>query len=236
MVPKSTIKCDLTNEKTVLIDLDQMFNSLNSVREIYGSSDSINQILNSNYEILGDDFNINIQDHSQNMFSYPISAGDHINRDVLNTYEQDVIMQENEPPLLEPILNLGSAYVIGENSLKNSQSAEPDEIIIKQRSLISESQYTTSPADKENKGSSSQQQLQQSSHLLLDVQPQDSHRVKTEDENVPVAFLTQEHHVAETKNTFVDTVKTEGSVADDFGALYKFPEASGESNSTGTKD
>ncbi|CAG8768073.1 14104_t:CDS:1, partial [Ambispora leptoticha] len=60
----------------------QMIFSL--AREIYGPSDSINQILNSNSEILGDDFNIIIQDPSQKIYNSSTSANDHIKQDSLN--------------------------------------------------------------------------------------------------------------------------------------------------------
>ncbi|CAG8510848.1 5547_t:CDS:2 [Racocetra fulgida] len=76
----------------------QMIFSL--AREIYGPSDSINQILNSNSEILGDDFNIIIQDPSQKIYNSSTSANDHIKQDSLNVYEGDVVMfdstQENK--------------------------------------------------------------------------------------------------------------------------------------------
>ncbi|CAG8752327.1 5005_t:CDS:1, partial [Dentiscutata heterogama] len=130
MIPKSTTKCDQTNEETELIDLDQMLSSLNSgsikkmarsdlqqiysriiaqeksftfhqmifllAREIYGSSDSVGQILNSNSETLGNDFNINILDSSQNIYNYSTSANDHIMQDVRNVYERDIIENKGE--------------------------------------------------------------------------------------------------------------------------------------------
>ncbi|CAG8526727.1 14796_t:CDS:2 [Cetraspora pellucida] len=72
----------------------QMIFSL--AREIYGSSDSINKILTSNSEILGDDFNIIIQDPSQKIYNSSTSTNDHINQDVLNVYEGDVVMHNTQ--------------------------------------------------------------------------------------------------------------------------------------------
>ncbi|CAG8837155.1 1203_t:CDS:1, partial [Gigaspora margarita] len=303
MIPKSTTKCDKTNEDTDLINLDQMFSSLNSgsikkmtqsdlqqiysriitqeksftfhqmifllAKEIYGSSDSINQILNSNSEILGDDFNINIQqDPSQKIYNYSTSTNDQIMEDVRNVYERDIIEQQkdlnitsnhndnteltsmyslhdnisevqDQELLPEPIIDVGPTYVNGEKPRENSRFEEPDEIIIQRRPLISESQNSITPTDKENKGSSSfQARPQQSSHLKSNVQSQkhnDSHYIKTEDGNGFETFLKQQNQGEETKDSLTNIVKTEesalnnivkteGNALDNLNSLYKFRE------------
>ncbi|CAG8703611.1 13262_t:CDS:2 [Dentiscutata erythropus] len=285
MIPKSTTKCDQTNEETELIDLDQMLSSLNSgsikkmsqtdlqqiysrtiaqeksltfhqmiyllAREIYGSSDSIGQILNSNSEILGDDFNINILNSSQNIYNYSTSTNDHIMQDIRNIYERDILENKGEQKdynntsnhndtelmsmystlhnnvsevqdqelLPEPIIDLGPSYVNGKKVLENSHSRfeEPDEIIIQRRPLITETQNSISPADKENKSPSRfQARPQQSSYLASNIQTQnhsDSHHIKTVNGNVSETFLRQEHQREE--------IKTEESALD----FSKFPEA-----------
>ncbi|CAG8573023.1 3480_t:CDS:1, partial [Gigaspora rosea] len=295
MIPKSATKCDRTNEDTDLINLDQMFSSLNSgsikkmtqsdlqqiysriiaqeksftfhqmifllAKEIYGSSDSINQILNSNSEILGDDFNINIQqDPSQKIYNYSTSTNDQIMQDVRNVYERDIIEQkdlnntsnhndnteltsmyslhdnisevQDQELLPEPIIDVGPAYVNGKKPRENSRFEEPDEIIIQRRPLISESQNSITPTDKENKGPSSfQARPQKSSHLTSNVQSQkhnDSHYIKTEDgngfetflkqdqgeetrESLTKTFLKQQDQGEETRESLTNIVKSEES-------------------------